>query len=392
VRLAKPILGGLACLLAVGLLGSGSARATPVISGINGASLFGAPAVMWDPQLAAIQAQGVTTVRSDAPWGQIEPLAPGPLGPVFQFTNIDTWVLDLALNHIRWQPILDYGTSWGNPITNYPAFQAYVQAVAARYGAGGSFWAANPTVPYLPVQIFELWNEENGTQWPINAHDYGALYLAVHSAIHSVDPSASLDVGGLGGLPKNFRASQDAASWYLVYLFKYFPQLKTTIDGYALHPYGKTALDTAYWIASFRHTLDHFRIPASVPIDITEFGWPLGPFPESYRASQMDTLGKFLPNSDCGIREIAPYDWINPAISNEGFDFGFVDQTGVDTALRPAGSAWFNALRQASAQPKKDLCAATKPKPKKHKKKKKKKKKKKHPGHGGKHHPKPGHH
>src|SRR5437016_1539054 len=157
------------------------AASAPVISGINASALFIAPQAMWFPQMAAMQANGIQVVRTDADWQSIEPLAPGPLGPTYFFAQFDAWVSALALNHLRWQPTLFYVTSWGNPIVNYPAFEGYVRAVAGRYGAGGSFWSQNPELPYLPVQVYELWNEEDGPQWYIKPGDYAALYGAVHT-------------------------------------------------------------------------------------------------------------------------------------------------------------------------------------------------------------------
>ena len=249
-----------------------------------------------------------------------------------------------------WEPVLDYNNTWATAVGDNTDFAAYAAAVAARYGPAGTFWAAHPNLPYEPVKIFELWNEENTTQWYVSPQDYGALYLAVHAAVHAVDPGAIVDLGGLSDSGTYVR-NNDGASWYLVYLFGYFPQLTTVIDGYAIHPYGTTATDSADWVVDFRHTLSHYGVPASTPIDVTEFGWPYSASSESWRAQQTNALGSTFSRSNCGIREVAPYTWINP--SNDGMndaDFGFVDPSASSTTLRPAGSAWFNAFAQGSNQ------------------------------------------
>ena len=296
-----------------------------------------------------MQRQGVQTVRSDAPWVNIEPQAPTANGPTWQWATMDAWVTALAQNHLTWEPILDYNNSWANAVNDNTDFAAYAQAVAARYGQGGTFWSTHPSLRYLPAQIFELWNEENTPQWYISPQDYGPLYIAVHNAIHAADPSASVDLGGLSD-SGTYTQATDGASWYLVDLFGEYPQLTSVIDGYALHPYGTTATDSAEWVVDFRHTLSHYGVPSSLPIDVTEFGWPYSSPSESWRAQQTNALGAAFSRSNCGIREAAPYDWINPSTGLDDGDFGFVDPSGTDTTLRPAATAWFSAFAQGSKE------------------------------------------
>jgi hypothetical protein len=357
---AKLLSAAVAAIMATLCMTAAAASAAPqankygVISSMNGFSLSEASPAEWGLQLAAMRQNGIQELRSDAAWGVIEPNAPAGGGPTFQFASTDAWVTALALNHITWEPILDYNNTWAMAARDNGDFATFAQAVAARYGAGGSFWAQNPQLPYLPVQIFELWNEEGGGQFYISPQDYGPLYVAVHSAIHAIDPSASVDLGGLG-VGGVYNQSKDYPSWYLVYLFGYYPQLEQTIDGYGLHPYGATATDSAEWVVDFRHTLSHYHVSTSVPIDLTEFGWPYTQAQESWRAAQMNALGAAFSRSNCGIREAAPYDWINPNAPS-GSDFGFVDSGGASTALRASGNAWFNAFAQYSQQPTFVIC------------------------------------
>jgi len=345
----------LVCLTTAGASAAVRGNQYGVISSMNGFSLSEASPAEWGPQLAAMQQNGVQEVRSDAAWGVIEPNAPAAGGPTFQFASTDAWVTALALNHITWEPILDYNNTWAVAAWDKADFATFAQAVAARYGAGGSFWAQNPQLPYVPAQIFEVWNEEGGPPTYISPQNYGPLYVAVHSAIHAVDPSASVDLGGLADDGGVYNQSNDYPSWYLVGLFGAYPQLEQTIDGYALHPYGATATDSAEWVVDFRHTLSHYHVSTSVPIDLTEFGWPYTQARESWRAAQMNALGAAFSRSNCGIREAAPYDWINPSAPS-GSDFGFVDSGGTSTALRPAGTAWYNAFAQYSQQPTFVIC------------------------------------
>jgi polysaccharide biosynthesis protein PslG len=344
LRVAAVLAAALACLTTVSARAAVPTPAQGEISGMNAYSLSELPPSQWNLQLAAMRANGVQSVRSDADWGTIEPDAPGPSGPSWQFAYYDTWVSALASNHLTWEPILDYDNSWAMAVRNNPAFAAFGQAVAARYGVNGSFWAQHPQVPYMPVTIIELWNEENAQPWFINPQAYGPLYAATHAAIHAVDPHVSLDVGGLSDDSDNYVTNDDYPSWYVVRLLGYDPALEGQIDGFALHPYGTTATDVIEWVADFRRVLNYYH-ENSAPIDITEIGWTTGDSSqETWRAQQMRALGLAFRSSSMGLREIAPYDWINPTVLHDAGDFGFVDGSNTDAVLRPAAVAWFQAF------------------------------------------------
>lgn len=335
-----------------------SVQANPhgAVSAMNGASLSKLPSSQWGPHLSAMHQSGVQMVRSDAAWSDIEPQAPTSSGPGWQWTKYDAWVAALASHHLTWQPIIDYDTSWANAITDNADFATFAAAVAARYGAGGSFWIQNPKLPYLPARIFEIWNEENVTwAYHIEPVAYGPLYMAARTAIDAIDPSASVDVGGLADYGA-YEADHDYPGWYLVYLFGDYPQLETSVDGIAVHPYGPSATDTEEWVSHLRYVMNVYHVPTSVPIDVTEFGWQYQASSESWRATQMNAVGGVFSRSNCGIREAAPYDWINPTSVGDTTDFGFVAPSGTSTALRQAGVAWFNAFAQGGAQPTYVMC------------------------------------
>jgi hypothetical protein len=328
-----------------------------VISAINGFSLFKSPQAVWGAQIGAIQQQGVQVVRSDAAWADIQPQAPTANAPGYQWSSYDAWVAALASHYLTWQPIIDYNTGWTTAVADNAAYAAFAQAVAARYGAGGSFWAQNPRLPYEPARVFEIWNEEGGTgPNSISPAQYGPLYTAARNAIHAVDPSASVDVGSLG-VGGTFNASLDYPGWYLVALFHYDPSLTTNVDGFGLHPYGTTALDTEKWLANFRYVLDQYHVSDTIPIDVTEFGWEYSSASETWRAQQMQTLGSVLARSNCGVREVAPYTWMNSSSAGDSYDWGFVAPNGTSTQLRPAALAWFGALTQGATQPTYTLCS-----------------------------------
>ncbi|HEY1522613.1 MAG TPA: hypothetical protein VGF70_06335 [Solirubrobacteraceae bacterium] len=352
----------LACLTAV--TSAAQAATPPAISAVNAFSALQLPLAGLTPQLAAIQGHGVTTVRGDAPWGQIEPAPPGPLGHVWQWATTDARVAALAAHHLTWQPVLDYSVWWAKTCPGFCApssnstYAAFAQAVAARYGAGGSFWAQNPQLPYRPVQIFEIWNEENVSTYSIPATQYGPLYSAARTAIHAVDPQADVIIGGLADDGQAFNASQDYPKWFINQLFTADPSLVGQVDGFGLHPYGANASAVEQWVVDFRNALTSWN-EGSAPIYITEIGWQTGSTTtETWRAQQMSSVALTLSHSNCGIAYMAPYTWINPLSLNEPGDFGLVDRSALTTTLRPAGTAWFNGLTQAASHPVNALCPA----------------------------------
>jgi hypothetical protein len=342
---------------------SGQPGGSQPISGMNGFAAEQLPQPELDQQLAAMEANGVRVVRADAPWAWIQPNPPGPNGPGWQFWQIDAWVSALARHHLTWEPLIDFSVWWAKTCsgfcapTNNDTYATFAQAVAARYGAGGSFWAQNPQLPYYPAQIFEIWNEENVSTYYIDPARFAGLYTAARSAIHAVDPQASVIVGGLADDSGTFNASQDYPAQYVQQMFAADPSLRGNVDGFGLHPYGATEADVDKWVEDFRRELDNVG-EASAPIDITEVGWTTGDATrENWRAWMMFDVADTLARSNCGIRMMAPYDWINPGAITAS-DFGLVDASGLSTTLRQAGTYWLAGLQQAPTQSPLALCGS----------------------------------
>lgn len=365
LAVALAVLGGLIVLATLGPASAGQApRSTSgIVSAVNGwaAERLPQPELNW--QLGAMRAHGVRVVRADAPWPELEPDPPGPRGPGWHFSGTDAWVTALATHDLTWEPIIDGSVGWacgGLPLLRYAdasvcppvnnaQFAAFARAVAARYGGGGSFWAQHPVLPYRPARIFEIWNEENAPPHELPPAEYASVYAAARSEIHAVDPQASVIVGGLAS------GGSDDPSSYVSEMFAADPNLRGRVDGFGLHPYAASAAAVEQWVADFRRTVDS-QGEARAPIDVTELGWTYGdPAWEAWRASTMRAVARVLSRSNCGIRLLAPYDWINPG-ALPADDYGFVDNTGADTSLRPAGAAWFGGLRRAGKSPEIGLC------------------------------------
>jgi hypothetical protein len=364
-----PVLVALAC--AACLTASARAAATTSVfratSAVNGWTVSQLPAAQMNVQLAAMQTSGVRVVRADAPWVNIEPGPPGPSGHKWQLAQTDAWVKALALHHLTWEPIVDFSVWWAKTCPGFCAptvntyYAEFAQELAARYGAHGSFWAQNPSAPYYPAQTFEIWNEENVQTYWMPAARYASLYLAAHDAIHAVDPTASVIVGGLADDSQAFNANTDYPAWYVQQMFAADPAIRGHIDGFGLHPYGNSAVAVERWVAHFRSVLVSVG-EGSVPIDITELGWPTGNSSfETWRASMMGKLALDLSRSNCGVGLLSPYDWINPNDSDANSDFGLVKDNGNLFVLRKTGTAWFDGLAEATQQPELTLCGSSSP-------------------------------
>jgi hypothetical protein len=77
-------------------------------------------------------------------------------------------------------------------------FGSFAAATARRYGPNGSFWATCRCTA-RPVRVWEVWNEENITEFwdQPDAAQYARLLQAVRSKLREVDSGARIMVGGL---------------------------------------------------------------------------------------------------------------------------------------------------------------------------------------------------
>lgn len=269
-----------------------------------------------DAQLRALRATGATVARSDTLWEYIETAAPVDGRHRYDWTFDDRIAGSLAAHGLQWLPIIDYAPVWAGPSSaqlhsppRQPSeFAAFAAAVAARYGRGGSFWREHPTLPAMPTDTYEIWNEPDNTEfWP-PAPDpgrYADLYLLTRAAIRSVDPGARPIVGGL--VSSSFVAKMVAAR----------PQLRGGIDGVAIHPYAATPLGVLADIRLARRRLDALGL-AAVPLYATEFGWTTRPagalayLPARQRPGYITATLAAMGHIDCGLAGAILYTWVTP--------------------------------------------------------------------------------
>jgi polysaccharide biosynthesis protein PslG len=342
---------GVLCALALLAAGAVPAHATvvkpPEFFGLNAQNVFKLPGGQWDRHLAAIARTGVAEVRRDAFWSQVEPKA--PVGGVhsYSWSALDTIASALARNGLRWYPIVDYATDWAGSVDgslrwksaprNPADYAAYAAAFARRYGTGGSFWSAHPSLPQLPVRSYEIWNEPNlAAFWPdvAGAGDrYADLLAATLPALRAADPAGKVVVGGLS--PTNLTTFLDRVEARR-------PGLIAKTDAVAFHPYGTTWTDTGSRIRTLRSWLDAHGA-AALPIEISETGWATPPLPEDTRATRMSVLVAGLATSSCAISRFIAFTWLTPDqdTSDSNDYFGIARR---DTSLKPTGLAFANAV------------------------------------------------
>jgi hypothetical protein len=311
-------------------------------------------------EVHSLAATGATEARADALWEASEPDAPSDGHHHYDWLFDDTIAGDLAAVGLRWLPVLDYSAPWArsvvgqdhSPPAHIDDYAAYAGAFAARYGPGGSFWRAHPSLPAEPVTTIEVWNEEDdaASWYPTpSAGAYDAMYQLTREAIDEVDPQARVIVGGLVN-PQAFLPAMIAAD----------PALTGHIDGVAIHPYGATPALVVKRVRDARHALDLLHMH-SVPLYVTEFGWSVSPAgnpnyasPAQRPALLRDTLNE-LGHSDCGIAAAMVYTWATPerdlAEPEDWFGISPVGPSSDTVAGDPQATAGFTAGLRAAAAP-----------------------------------------
>jgi hypothetical protein len=279
---------------------------------------------VWGGYLGQMAGDGLRVGRSDALWGTVEPTAPGAAGHTYNWSSTDEIAGQLAAQGVRWDVVLHGSPRWASakPGNQYasPApdhfgdFAAYAAAFAARYGAGGAFWAAHPEFAALPVTTIEIWNEPNtAVHWGVtpNPASYAALYAQARDAIKAVDASAKVLIGGI--------VWNDDAAYLQGVLTALGPA--ASIDGVGSHPYAPTVFAILPNVQRMRRTLDAAG-RADVPLMLNELGWPAaydrapsayavqGPVTDASRAATMALTIDALARSTCVIGGLDIYDLV----------------------------------------------------------------------------------
>jgi hypothetical protein len=326
------------------------------------------PETKWSGFLGETMGRGdLKTARADAEWSWAEPTAPVDgkhtyvwSNPSSPSTSMDNLVATLAANGVRMLAVLSTAPEWAGgsgkellPV-HYADLISFAAAFAARYGAGGTFWAQNPKLPYLPVEQFELWTEANSSNFwtgSPNAAEYLKVLGPLTAAVHAVDPSGQV-LASIGW--ENFQP-------YVTQLYQ--DGGKAAFDGIAFHPYAPDAYSIVLLTEELRATLQSAGDP-NLPIYDTETGLPAAPsgpgatfaydgdVSDAARAATLSLAGDALAHGDCGVQSFDIYGLIgsgtNLEPAQEGYMGMFNDITGVPNLT---GSAIIAANQRWQADP-----------------------------------------
>ena len=260
--------------------------------------------------LDKIQAAGVKLVRMDLAWDQVEKKR-----GEYCFDAFDILVRQASERGMRVITILNYNNplygrdpsqaSWQKGFSNFAA------ATASHFKGKGN--------------IYELWNEPDGDNWPggSNPRQYTAVARQAVPAMRAADPDCTI-IGPVTCSATNLDFCKTCFENGLLDL----------VDALSVHAYGwdgdpaipeKNVSDytnVRYWMKAFGHK--------TLPIVISEWGYTVSKAPHStYKSSnpiqlQADFLARsLLVNISEGILVSIWYDWKNdgtdPTVDEHNF-------------------------------------------------------------------------
>jgi hypothetical protein len=250
--------------------------------------------------LDLLRAAGVTWIRQELPWEQVQPSAKGETtDPKFggsTWTKFDDIVDRASVSGMHVVLRLDTSPRWAlppdapdglSPPINYDDYFDFVSQVATRYRG--------------KVDAYQVWNEPNLTsEWghkPPDAAAYARLLQGAASRIRAADPNARVVMAALSPtLTENSDALNE-----LVYLQQlYDAGARGAFDVLALQAYGLRGgpddprtgpEDVTFSRPTLVHQLMLANGDGATPVWATEMGWNVNP--PSFAVQQ---FGRVTPN------------------------------------------------------------------------------------------------
>lgn len=204
---------------------------------------------------------GISWVRTDFEWFRAQKDEGGP----FDFSRFNAVVDDARARGLNVLPILMSAPKWAQPeITGSRPF--IVQPDPSFMDAWRAFVRETTRHFKGRLSAIEVWNEENHPAFWLNpdAAAYVALLRAAYEEIKTVDPSITVLLGGLAGVPLDYIEALYAAG------------AKDCFDAMSVHPYNWPNPPDG----ELERQLDGLKAKmaehgdAGKPIWITEIGWP----------------------------------------------------------------------------------------------------------------------
>jgi hypothetical protein len=233
------------------------------------------------------------------------------------------------------------------------AYSRFVGAAVARYGRGGDYWSENSDLPELPIEIWEIGNEENLINFwcpAANPRQYAALYSASRTAVLAEDEDAEVIVGGLApvfgpGTPEGSYPMPE----FLKEMLTADSSLARKIPAVAIHPYMRTPREVLQLIGVYREAMAQAGL-GDTPMIITELGWYTRGVPgpqlatEQERASRIAETVSIAWRTNCNVIGFGVHSWVTAEQDpNDHEDwYGLADP--VSGEANDSGSAYGDAI------------------------------------------------
>jgi polysaccharide biosynthesis protein PslG len=201
---------------------------------------------------------------------------------------------------------------------NVGAWSRFVAAAVARYGRDGDFWSDHPELRPLPIETWEIANEENThVFWCPEAspEKYAELYSASRSAALDADPEALVIVGGLAPAIDGAGPGDVTVGSFLRRMVEADPSLPGEIPGVAIHPYAQTVDQVTQTIGSFRDAMRRARL-GDTPMLANEVGWYTSGTPgpllttQAERAARIRQLALTAQYTGCHLVALGIHSWM----------------------------------------------------------------------------------
>lgn len=370
-------------LLLVGLLAAVAAGAVVVAKDGRGETnpaeqFFGVNAPLLrnyttPERAAALDAHARSMAAEGIRWARVvfdqavEQRLPGPI----DWSVPDRIVAALARQGVRTDALFIGTPAWvANPAVqpvcasrSFPArlagWSSFVGAAVERYGRGGRFWEEHPEITALPIETWEIGNEQNtSVYWcPVaNPEHYARVYAASREAALAADPEAQVIVGGLApAFGQGILPGDVPAPAFLERMVDAKPELADQIPAVAIHPYARSTAKVLETVHRFREAMRSAGL-GETPLIVNEVGWHtngLGPrlALEGQRAEQLRTLAMAARGTDCNLSAFGVHAWMTAEANllNSEDWYGLANpRTGIPNA---SGRAYGDEITGSGSDP-----------------------------------------
>jgi hypothetical protein len=293
---------------------------------------------------------GIDSVRLPMYWAGIQPKV--PLGLESNWKGFDTEVELAAEAGISVLPVV-YGTpDWAArewkvlPVRSSWqrwGWTRFLSEAERRFGPGGEFWEEHTQIPYLPIRMWEIWNEENIVTFAAdpNPVTYAKLLRISGRTLHRKDPGSKVILGGLFGRPLQIPPNVASGDFLQgVYRAK---DVKPFFDGVGLHPYVADAAAMGAQLTNLRRIMRLHKDNAA-SIYLTELGWGSQSGPTRWQRGlwgQAEELSKAFEmlsehRQAWGVAGVWWFTW-----TDEDVGCPFCRSAGLLTADREAKPSWY---------------------------------------------------